>query len=180
MRSALIAAFDQQLLYPALAVGLGLVVVCLLWALFARGSKYPYQAAAPLLSASERAFYLILSDAIGRDFALFTKVRLADIIQVQGGLSGKKRSAAFNRIKSKHADFVACDTKTFQVICVIELDDRSHRQAERQLRDAFVDAALGAAGLPILHVPVQRAYSTDAVRQQVFAAIGQGRRRASV
>ena len=34
-----------------------------------------------------------------------------------------------------------------------ELHDRSHRASRRQLRDRFVDSALGAASIPVLRVP---------------------------
>ena len=37
-------------------------------------------------------------------------------------------------------------------VLVIELDDRSHWQMEARKRDAFKDAALASAGVPILRV----------------------------
>jgi very-short-patch-repair endonuclease len=55
---------------------------------------------------------------------------------------------------------------------VIELDDKSHDDEERQTRDAFVDRALGAAGLPILHLSARRTYSTRDLAEQVRCAIG--------
>jgi very-short-patch-repair endonuclease len=36
---------------------------------------------------------------------------------------------------------------------VIELDDASHEEETRRDLDTFVDAALNASGLPILHIP---------------------------
>jgi very-short-patch-repair endonuclease len=41
---------------------------------------------------------------------------------------------------------------------VIELDDASHEEESRRDRDTFVDAALTAAGLPILHIPAKSSY----------------------
>ncbi len=160
-----------ELLQPVLLTFGLLVLVCLAWAIFWRATAFPYEAANPLLSASERAFYTTLRKAVGADYALFIKVRLADIIQVESGLTGKGRSSAFNRIKAKHVDFVVCDPETFRVVCAIELDDRSHRQQARQERDDFVDAALAAAEVPILHVPTQKSYSPDKLRQQVLQAV---------
>jgi very-short-patch-repair endonuclease len=52
---------------------------------------------------------------------------------------------------------------------VIELDDASHEEEYRRDRDTFVDAALTAAGLPILHIPAQRSY----VPAELAAAIQQ-------
>jgi len=53
----------------------------------------------------------------------------------------------------------------------IELDDSSHKRAARQERDSFVDSALAAAGLPILHVPARSGYNAqelaDAIQQKM-------------
>ena len=45
-----------------------------------------------------------------------------------------------------------------QPIVGIELDDKSHQREDRRERDAFVDGVFAAAKLPLLHVPVKRAY----------------------
>jgi hypothetical protein len=117
--------------------------------------------------AAERSFFGVLQKAIGPEFTLLSKVRLADILQVQRHPSTQRRSAAFNRISSKHADFVLCDAKTFRVVAVIELDDKSHREKTRQHRDQFLDAALGTVGIPVLHVPAQQSYSIADLRYQL-------------
>ena len=137
----------------------------------------PYVAARSLLTPAERVFFGVLRQAIGEDYHLFAKVRLGDILEVERGVSGKRRFAAFGRISSKHADFVACDPRTFAVAGVIELDDRSHHQRHRQERDAFFDAAMARAGVPVLRVPVQRAYSADALREQAELVFGPVARR---
>jgi very-short-patch-repair endonuclease len=69
-----------------------------------------------------------------------------------------------NKINQKHVDFVLCDPNSFTPLLVIDLDDSSHMRKDRQGRDAFVDAALDAAGLPILHVSAQHAYAPAEVR----------------
>ncbi|MDB6152264.1 MAG: hypothetical protein JWL90_717 [Chthoniobacteraceae bacterium] len=162
---------DPALIQPVIVIGGCLLAVLFLWLVFRRPSPYPYTAAKPLLSAAERLFYSVLQQAVDEEFALFTKVRLADIICVRDNVHGKRRSAAFNRIKSKHADFVLCDPDNFKVLCVIELDDRSHREHSRRQRDAFVDAALDAAEVPILHVPARRSYSAVAIREAIHATM---------
>ncbi len=43
----------------------------------------------------------------------------------------------------------------------IELDDRSHRRADRRQRDTFVEGVFNAAGLPIARVPVRSAYPVE-------------------
>jgi hypothetical protein len=43
----------------------------------------------------------------------------------------------------------------------IELDDNSHKRADRVDRDEFVEHAFDAAGLPLLRIPVRANYNTS-------------------
>ena len=168
--------------YPGLASPAALVVLVLVGVtvlgVVVRLARpdLPYVAAGSLLTPAERAFFTVLRQALGEEYHLFAKVRLGDILEVERGVSGKRRFAAFGRISSKHADFVACDPWTFKVLGVIELDDRSHQQRHRQERDRFFDAALAVAGIPVLRVVVRRAYSAKELREQARVAFGQGGR----
>lgn len=157
--------------------GVGVVVAVLLLAAVSLArlgrQDLPYVAAPALLTAAERNFFFVLRQAVAADFQLFAKVRLGDIIQVQSGVSGKRRFAALGRITSKHADFVLCDPRSFAASLVIELDDRSHALPARQKRDQFFDAALKAAAVPVLRVPVRRAYAPDEIRRLVQDALSE-------
>jgi len=82
------------------------------------------------------------------------------------------RQRALNRVLSKHFDFVLCAQNALAVVCVVELDDRSHRSKRRQERDAFLASACKAAGLPLLQIPARRAYSVPEVRASVLEAVG--------
>jgi very-short-patch-repair endonuclease len=141
------------------------------------GSKaskdYPYQKEPTLFSPAERSFLGVLDQAIGDQFRIMGKVRLADVIKVRPGLEASARQTAFNKIQSKHLDFVACDPADLSIQFAVELDDKSHKQKKRQDRDAFVDAAMNAAGVPIIHFPAQKAYSIQDVRDKIAAQLGE-------
>lgn len=128
----------------------------------------PYQKEPVLFTPAERSFLAMLEQALGDQFRVLGKVRLADVIKVKPGLSGSVRQQAFNRIQSKHLDFVVCDPGDLSVQFVVELDDSSHQQSQRQARDEFLDKALAAAGVPIFHFPVKRTYSAPDIRATVF------------
>ena len=130
----------------------------------------PYEREEALFTAAERSFLGVLAQAVGERYAIFGKIRLADIVRPRRGLSQQQRSAALNRIISKHVDFVLCEPSTWQVVGVIELDDRSHQSERRRERDSFLDAALSAAGIPVLHIPAQRAYTVADIQRQVAEA----------
>ncbi len=152
--------------------GLAFIAVVVVAAIRLRGPDLPYVAAPALLTPAERAFFAVLQRAVADDYHLFAKVRLGDILQVERGIEGKRRYAAFGRISSKHADFVACNPRTFAVVGVIELDDRSHQRADRQRRDEFFDAAMRVAGVPVLRVTARRNYSPKDLREQARATFG--------
>lgn len=152
------------------AVAVLAVVLFLLW-LRNREPAFPYEQADALLTPAEKVFFAILQQAVGEDFSLFAKVRLADLIVVRRGLRSKFRMRAFNRICGKHIDFVLCDPDAYAVLAAIELDDRSHERRARRQRDIFIDGALAAAGIPVLHVAAQRRYSGTKLREQILACL---------
>ena len=116
----------------------------------------PYRKKDYLLTAAERSFYEVLCSVLDGQLLVFAKVRLADLVYMPKGTAN--RQTHFTRIQSKHVDFVLCTRDKLSPVLVIELDDASHEEEARRDRDTFVDAALTAAGLPILHIPAQRSY----------------------
>jgi hypothetical protein len=127
----------------------------------------PYRRKDYLLSKAERSFYEVLLFALARrtDVAVFAKVRLLDLLWMPHGT--RDRQAHRNRVVSKHVDFVLCDRAQRRPLLVIELDDASHEESSRRDRDAFVDAALRAAGLPVLHVRAARSYASSELARLV-------------
>lgn len=132
-----------------------------------RREQLPYEREEALFTMAEAAFLRVLHQAVGGRFTIFGKVRLADIVCPRRGMSQRQRYAALNRIISKHVDFVLCEPGGWRVACVVELDDRSHQAVRRRERDAFVDAALLAAGIPVLHIPVRRYYDPSDIQRQI-------------
>lgn len=125
---------------------------------------YPYEAQQRLFSPAERSFLAVLEQADNNRCRFMGKVRLADIVKVQNDLSRSALQNAFNKIQSRHVDFVACDPTTLGIRFVIELDDNTHNQAKRQGRDRFVDYALAAAGIPIVHVKAKASYTLQEIQ----------------
>ncbi len=96
-------------------------------------------------------------------------VRLADLVYIARGI--EKRQSFFNKIQSKHIDFVLCNKNEIKPILAIELDDSSHQKPDRQKRDEFVDNALKQAGLPLLRVPARGNYDPQELKQQIKSAL---------
>jgi len=89
--------------------------------------EFPYQRAGPLFTPAERSFLGVLDQAVAGRARVFGKVRVGDVLGPRKGLQRGASSTARNKIDRKHFDFVLCDPSDLSVICVIELDDKSHQ-----------------------------------------------------
>ena len=132
---------------------------------------YPYVPAKTLFSAAERSFLGVLDSAVGSEYRVFGKVRVADIAAVKPGLGASTRQAALNRIASKHVDYVVCRADDLTVVCAVELNDKSHAGQRARARDELLAKVCQAIGLPLLVVPAKQAYELQDVRSQFHAAI---------
>jgi hypothetical protein len=128
--------------------------------------EFPYHLRDHFLSPAELSFYGVLRTAINGRATICTKVGLRDVFYVKKDDPSRYRIYT-NKIDRKHVDFLLCDSTTMQPLVGIELDDKSHQRADRQERDAFVDEVFNAAGLPLVHIPVRRAYRTEDILTQI-------------
>ncbi|MGN2612988.1 DUF2726 domain-containing protein [Aliivibrio fischeri] len=113
-------------------------------------SEHSYRQLGALFTPAERSF--------------FGKVRVADVIAPEKGMTKSAWQAAFNKISAKHFDFVLCNQDDLSVICAIELDDSSHNNAKRKSRDQFLESACESAHFPLIRIPAKQAYSIENVR----------------
>lgn len=150
-----------------MAFAVGAIVVIALAMLALRDGPPPYQRRGVLLSPAEINFLRSLHSAAREDWLVFSKVRLADVIQVRA--KTRKSQTWQSRIQGKHLDFVLCDYETLEVKLAIEIDGGTQ---PRSGRDRFVYLALTAAGLPLLRVRLQEKYETAALRKDLEDALG--------
>lgn len=163
-----------------LVVALFFIGVLVPVVLLIRGSRrkagplsLPYQKRKFFFTRAEQLFFEHLVAAVGRvgrGHVVLAKTRMTDLLMMTKGTTGKAYWAAWGRISQKHADFVILqrvqrpgEPDYLEPVLVIELDDSSHQQEQRQQRDALVDAIYAQAGLPIWHVPVAYSYDTGAI-----------------
>lgn len=118
----------------------------------------PYRLSPQIFSPAEANFYRVLKQLVGENLLIFPKMALKEFLFVTDQDSFQSH---YNRIDRKHVDFLLCSPNTLQPVFAIELDDQSHRQAERGQRDIFVETTLAKAGLPLLRIPVRASYNTQ-------------------
>jgi hypothetical protein len=126
--------------------------------------KLPYKPRPTLLSRGEAAFFFALRAAVRGRYLIAFKVRLADLITC--GESAWKEGFG-HMIARHHLDFVICDFQTTDIRLAVELDDRSHDRPARKKRDAFVNEALAAAGIPLLRIQAAASYDPSSLAEAV-------------
>ena len=148
------------------------VVAVVIAVLFVKGrNQYSYRIKGPLFSPAERSFLGVIDAAVSDTYRVFGKVRVADVLSPQKGMSRKHWQIAFNKISAKHFDYVLCCKDTLKIIAVIELDDKSHNKAASKNRDKLLKEACESASLTLVRFPAKASYSIAEVRQSVADAI---------
>jgi len=118
-----------------------------------------------LLSNNEKKAYNTLKSFCDeQNWYLMTKVRLLDLVEPIKGQPHYK--SHFYKIQAKHVDFVICDSRLVAQ-CIVELDDSSHKQAERIARDAFVDDVLHSVGYKVIRTH----WVTENTTREIFSSV---------
>ena len=156
---------------------IGLVIVAMIAVLVAKSSKtqgklpteYPYRKLDVLFSPAERSFLGVLNQAVGNDAQIFGKVRVADVITPNKGVSRSDWQRSFNKISGKHFDFLLCAKNDLSVLCAVELNDSSHNSKKRKDRDEFLEGACQSAKVPLVKITARSTYNINEIRQSVAA-----------
>lgn len=149
-----------------IAVFIGLVLAVIMSRFVKNGdATLPYHTRGNILTKAELNFYRQLR-AVTDGFGLIinTKSRLWDIVDVDKGV--EKQFSYQNKISSKHVDFVLLD-QNMNILGCIELDDASHNTAVAKENDAFKDAVLRSANVPLIRVKATKKYNLPVIQQQI-------------
>lgn len=104
-----------------------------------------------LLTANEFNFYKKLKPLIDKyGLSITVKIRLADLVEVKPVDDKSKWAECFNKIKSKHIDFVIVEPDDMTAECLIELQDSSHDEPDRIERDEFVKSICKGTDLTLI------------------------------
>ena len=130
----------------------------------------PYSRIDNLFTPAERSFYGVLCQACDGKVIVFGKVRVADVLKTESGLTNSVRQVAFNRISGKHFDYVLCHPGDLSIIATVELDDSSHNSKKSIKRDEFLESACRAANLTLHRFKASYHYKVSEVHDAIFPA----------
>ena len=123
----------------------------------------PYRQKKFFFTKSEQEFYKILNSHLdAHKYTIFTKVRLADFVEVLPASRGE--SKWFNKIKSKHVDFLIWDLVESKIVLTIELDGKSHNGSATTKSDVFKDEMYETVGLRLERVRVGSSFEEESKR----------------
>ena len=132
-----------------------------------------YVSRGTLMTPAEQEFYRVLRASLPfENYQIYSKVRMADIVDVQKGQEKAARARALNKITSKHVDFLLCNPADSTIYAVVELDDSSHNKQSQKRNDAFKNETFAVCGIPIIRVKAKPSYTTEEVVAQINAAFG--------
>jgi very-short-patch-repair endonuclease len=119
------------------------LVVCavaFLWRVaiaISRACRTPAYTAKPLMTANEREFFGRLVHAHEGGY-VFAQVAMSGLLEPKAG-NERARLAAFRRISQRRIDYTL-HARDLSLLCVVELDDRTHDDASDRQRDALLHA----------------------------------------
>ncbi|MCC7091529.1 MAG: DUF2726 domain-containing protein [Nitrosomonas sp.] len=134
-------------------------------------ARFKYESLEEILSSTEQSFFLVLKESLSKEYELFAKVRITDVLTPNEIFNLQSCNAAIYTTLPKHFDYILCEKHTLSVIAVIELDERDHIQREARARSRFVEKACRTAGFKLLRFPSRLEYRSQAVREIVISSI---------
>lgn len=136
-------------------------------------SKYSYTKKDFFMSRAEHECYDAIIEAVGQNYYVFAQVHLPTIVSHK--TQGQNWQGAFSHINRKSVDFVLCDKNYISPKLVIELDDKSHQEEDRKIRDEELERILSEAGIPILRLENHGSFTSMAIQKQIQGIVAPDR-----
>jgi hypothetical protein len=131
-----------------------------------RGESRRRFAQKKLVTANEREFFFRLRDALP-GYLVFPQVAMGALLATAAAADGTERLGARAKFAQKIVDYVVCSSN-LEVICLVELDDRTHNVA----RDVARDAMTAQAGYRTVRFESRNKPDASEIRRQVLRING--------
>lgn len=132
-------------------------------------SRLPYRVDERLFTTPQRAFKGVLERAVGKDYRIYGKIRVADVIGLRPRLSRRQQDRALERLGERCFDFLVCAAETDSILCAVNLAPRS-RLRKPPSKDGL-DRICAAARLPFVRFRQGDVYSVVEIEERIFAAM---------
>ncbi len=137
---------------------------CSVNALNTNDDKYLYEVRKTLISKSEQEFYSAIKSSVPEGFCVFPQINLAAFIDRTDDV--RYRNELFRNV-----DFLITDAN-YQPKIIIEINDRTHLNADRRERDEKVKKICEEAGMPIIRLWTSYGVNTEYIKSQITDTLG--------
>ena len=136
---------------------------------------FPFDRKATIFTPAEKNFQTLVEQALGDNYRVINRVKLADILTIRNGVSNKASQSAKSNADSKYLDFAICERDSMKLVGVIDLVDTAGK-GYKVRKDWFVSGALEAASIPHLRIKVKPSYSIKDIQNCINVRLfgGQG------
>ncbi len=134
-------------------------------------THFKYESLEEILSSTEQSFFLVLKESLSKDYEIFAKVRISDVLTPNEIFNLQNCNAAFYRTLPKHFDYILCEKHTLSIVAVITLDDKNHIQREVRAKNKFVEKACRTAGFKLLRFASRSEYCMQTVREIIISSL---------
>jgi len=125
-------------------------------------SQIPYLKKEHLFNETEKSFYKTMNQILQvSNYCVFVKVPLLDLLVLPR--STGNWVTHWNRVKSKHLDFVVCDKEELTPLVAISLETGSSDKAE----DVFLQQVLEHIKMPYIKVEARETYDAGEITRQL-------------
>lgn len=124
-----------------------------------------YEIRFSFMNDSEEAFFHELTKQLPKNFYVFPKTRVADILKIR---NGHNYYYARNAILAKHVDFLICDQQ-FRPKMAIEINGSSHNRIKTIESDELKKRIFEEVSFPLKVVEVGESFSV--VVQEILASL---------
>jgi hypothetical protein len=136
--------------------------------------EFNYKCKQYFFSKAERKFYEVLKEVADEmDMVVFAKVRLADLVYLPK--SEDNWIKGWNKIKSKHIDFVLCTEEDYKPEVAIELNHSSHNSENRRKRDIFIRNVFYGLNINLVEIKTKKGYDLDKIVNKIKTTLDETR-----
>lgn len=132
-----------------------------------KNGNFSYESAGAMLSPVEMSFYQVVNAAVGKSALLFCKVSMTMIIRPHHELGDSRWRKLHKGIESRYLDFVLVDSASLEPLCVLEFEDSSQIDEERQADRKFVHGVCEAASIPWVMIDARGGFAINDIRQKL-------------
>ncbi len=155
-----------------LLVLLAVIAALVLNRMMHHGNPFPFSRKTQLFTQIERSFLALLEKAVGDQYKIINRVKLADIIDIKQGADVKTKRAAMLKLNAKYLDYVLCNSSDMSIVAVIDLVNNANKDGHKAIPDWFVSGALEASGVPYLRMKIKAGYAVSDIQQALAAKLG--------